>query len=178
MKQSIKIQMKLLLISKNYNIVLILVFLFSLAPTLLYSIKFWGADINSVPPAYSLFIGSAYTSYFNQIFYVVFPIIAVLPFADSYYRDKKSGILFSVLPKTGINNYYFGKLFAVLFSGFSVVFIPMIISYLINLAVFPINSDVEFINGFGPIQNQLYTAYPDDVEIIFSNLFSLIIIYM
>lgn len=167
MKRSFKFQFQALVTSRNFNLVMILNAIFAVIPVIFYSIKFYGADINTVPAAYSFYIGSGYIEIFNKIYYVLMPLIAVAAFADSYYTDCENHTIYAVLSKCTLKHYYFGKLICVFISGFIVIIIPLLINFMLNLAVFPITSTVEFLNGFGQIQNQLYTSYPKDLLPIF-----------
>ncbi|HIZ11218.1 MAG TPA: hypothetical protein IAA41_03880 [Candidatus Eubacterium faecavium] len=171
MKNSLKFQLRSLLSSRSFNIVFIISVVFAVIPTVFYGITFYGADINSVPAAYSFFIGSTYISEFNRIYYIIFPLIVAVPFADSYYTDLKSKTIYAVLSKCSIKNYYYGKLICVFFSGFIIIALPMLINFLLNLAVFPTDSTVEFLYGFGQIQNQLFISAEDSDPILFYKLF-------
>lgn len=172
MKKSLKFQFLSLLTSRNFNIILMLSIVFSLIPTLVYGIKFHNADINTVPAAYSFFLGSGYVDIFNKIYYVLMPLIVVIPFADSYYTDRENHTIYAILSKCTLNQYYYSKLICVFSSGVIVIMIPLLINFLLNLSVFPFNSTVEFLNGFGQIQNQLYTVYPEEfLPIFFYHLF-------
>lgn len=172
MKKSLKFQFISLFTSRNFNIILMLSIVFALAPTLFYGIKFHSADINTIPAAYSFFLGSGYIGIFNKIYYVLMPLIVVIPFADSYYTDCKNHTIYGILSKCTLKQYYYSKLICVFSSGVIVILIPLLINFLLNLAVFPVNSTVEYLNGFGQIQNQLYTVYPKEfLPIFFYHLF-------
>jgi len=172
MKKSLKFQFISLFASRNFNIILMLSIVFALVPTLFYGIKFHSADINTIPAAYSFFLGSGYIGIFNKIYYVLMPLIVVIPFADSYYTDCNNHTIYGILSKCTLKQYYYSKLICVFSSGVIVILIPLLINFLLNLAVFPVNSTVEYLNGFGQIQNQLYTVYPKEfLPIFFYHLF-------
>lgn len=94
MKKSLKFQFISLFASRNFNIILMLSIVFALVPTLFYGIKFHSVDINTIPAAYSFFLGSGYIGIFNKIYYVLMPLIVVIPFADSYYTDCKNHTIY------------------------------------------------------------------------------------
>lgn len=167
MKKSLKFQFATMLASRNFNIIMILSIALAIAPELFYGIKFHNADINTVPAAYSFYLGSDYTGIINRIYYVLMPLLAVIPFADSYFTDCENNTIYAVLSRCGKSQYYFGKLICVFVSGIIITAVPLLINFVINLFIFPLNSTVEFLNGFGQIQNQLYTAYPEDYFPIF-----------
>lgn len=172
MKKNLKFQLISLLTSRNFNIVMILSVVFALVPTVVYGVKFYGADINTVPAAYSFFLGSGYISIFNRIFYILLPLTAVIPFADSYYSERENYTVCAILPRCSVKHYYYSKLICVFLSGFIVCAVPLLINFIMNLFVFPQNSTVEYLNGFGQIQNQLYTVYPKEyLPIFFYHLF-------
>lgn len=172
MKKSLKFQFDLLLASHNFNLIMIICIVFAFIPTIFYGIKFHNADINTIPAAYSFFLGSRYIGIFNKIYYMLMPLFVVIPFADSYFTDRENHTIFVLLSKSTLKQYYFSKLTCVFISGEVIVFIPLFVSFLLNMVVFPTNSTVEFLNGFGQIQNQLYTVYPADfLPIFFYHLF-------
>lgn len=172
MKNSLKFQIKSFLSSRNFNVILIISIIFALMPTVIYGIYFHRADINEVPAAYSFFIGSRYVELFNKIYYILMPLIVSIPFADSYFSDREKNTIYAVLSKCSSKYYYFSKLIIVFLSGFIIILIPLLINFILNLFVFPVDSTVEFLNGFGQIQNQLYTLYPDEyLPIFFYHLF-------
>lgn len=171
MKNSLRFQFRALFRSRSFNIIMIISMLLAVLPTVFYGITFYGADINTVPPAYSFFIGSTYISEFNRIYYIVFPLIVAVPFADSYYADLKNKTIYAILSKCIAIHYYYAKLICVFVSGFIITALPMLVNFLLNLAVFPADSTVEFLHGFGQIQNQLFMESEYSSTILFYNLF-------
>lgn len=172
MNKSLKFQLISLLTSRNFNIIMILSIVFALAPTIVNGIIFHNADINTVPAAYSFFLGSGYVGIFNKIYFILMPLIVVIPFADSYYAERENHTIYAILSKCSIKHYYYSKFICVFLSGVSVVLVPLLINFSINLLVFPLNSTVEYLNGFGQIQNQLYKVYPEEfLPIFFYHLF-------
>ncbi len=129
MKNSLKFQLKSLITSKNFNIILILSVILTLIPTVVYAVQFHNADINTVPAAYSFFIGSGYVNIFNSIYYILMPLIVALPFADSYYTDRERKTIYAILSKCNARHYYFGKLVCVFLSGFIIISIPLLIKF-------------------------------------------------
>ena len=88
------------------------------------------------------------------------------------YDYLKMHTIYGILSKCTLKQYYYSKLICVFSSGVIVILIPLLINFLLNLAVFPVNSTVEYLNGFGQIQNQLYTVYPKEfLPIFFYHLF-------
>lgn len=65
------------------------------------------------------------------LFYLLLPILAVLPFGDSYFTDRKSGYLKNVYIRTKKKNYLTAKGAAAFLSGGTAVVIPL----LLNLAL-------------------------------------------
>lgn len=63
------------------------------------------------------------------LYYLLLPILASIPFADSFYTDKKSGYLKNILIRTDKNKYYISKYIAVFLSGGLAFVIPLIISF-------------------------------------------------
>lgn len=71
------------------------------------------------------------------LYYMVLPILATIPFADSYFTDKKSGYIKNVLIRAKKKDYYISKYIATFISGGLAVVIPLIISLLITSMILP-----------------------------------------
>ena len=94
-------------------------------------------DLYYPSTVYNSFIGLDYLNLPALIFYTILPIMATLPFAASYYKEKKSGYLKNVLVKTDKNKYYISKYLMVFFSGFITILVTSLISLIITMMFFP-----------------------------------------
>lgn len=77
---------------------------------------------------FSRWIGGALMGAQPFLYYLLIPILAVLPYADSFYQDEKSGYAKSILSRTDKKYYYTAKYTSVFLSGGSAVVIPLLIN--------------------------------------------------
>jgi len=87
---------------------------------------------------FNRFIGLDYLHKQSQTLYMLFPILASIPYSASYCIDKKSGYLKNLLTRERKNNYFTAKFITVFFSGFFVVFITLCFSLVITMMFFPL----------------------------------------
>lgn len=71
--------------------------------------------------------GEGYTLQ-NYVFFLILPILASIPYADTFYLDKKSGYIKNVFIRTQKMNYYTAKYIATFLSGGIAVCIPLLIN--------------------------------------------------
>lgn len=99
-----------------------------------------------------------------ELFYTLLPILAVLPYGDSFFLDKKSGYLRNVMTRTRKKNYFISKYVASFVSAALVVFIPMFVSLATTAlwlpAVKPELSTATFAVGNTTLWNELYVSHP------------------
>jgi hypothetical protein len=95
------------------------------------------------------------------------PLIAVLPFADSFAHDRVLGYLRFVLTRTTYRRYLAGKYFASFLSGGFAVSIPMSLCFLFSVIILPrgLNPDpfqarIQPSEALGPF-GTLYDSAPD-----------------
>ena len=100
-------------------------------------------DYTTVPPGTyppSLFVtalGMERISVAGSVFFYMLPILAVIPFADSFFTDLKSGYIKNVFTRTSKSNYYTAKYIAVFLSAAAAVSIPMLLNFFLTAACKP-----------------------------------------
>lgn len=82
------------------------------------------------------------------IFMYIFPILAALPFADSFYTDVKSGFVKNVFIRTQKSNYLAAKYVSVFLSAGVAVVIPLMINLIITAAILPSVLPEPYTSGF------------------------------
>lgn len=82
-------------------------------------------------------IGTDFQFAYNSLFYIVFPIIACLPFAGSYYQDVFSGYDKNICARISRKQYMFAKCFAVYVSAFVCSIIPLLGNLFIVAGLYP-----------------------------------------
>lgn len=98
-------------------------------------------DINWYDPStvFAQWIG-ARSGWQGTIFYLIFPILAVLPHGTSYYQDRKSGYLKNILQRTDKKAYLRAKYGAVFLSGGAVVLLPLLLNFCLLTLYIPMRT--------------------------------------
>ncbi len=92
---------------------------------------------NFLEISYTNWIGSHNIFLQQNIFYLIIPFLAVLPFGSSFYMDISQGYIKSICTRTKKSYYLISKYIAVFLSGGCAVIIPMILSLIISSAFLP-----------------------------------------
>lgn len=133
------------------EIVLIAVFFISTSAT------FYKSYTSELPSAYQLWIGYENTN-FNFIKYLYYLFFLTLPasiaFADTFLEDKKGHVLNFIITRCNKSLYILSKGIVVFFSGFIVIFLPLLIHQLLCIAALPLYTASEVIVG-----NPTYDRY-------------------
>ena len=80
--------------------------------------------------------GNSYTLQ-QYLLFIIFPILAVLPFGTSYYEDKKSGEYKNIVTRVEKKEYIKAKYKAVFLSAGVVTLFPLVLSLLLTSATLP-----------------------------------------
>lgn len=83
-------------------------------------------------------------------FFLIFPLLAVLSFAGSFYEDKKNGYIKQSLLRTSKKDYFLAKGITVFLSGSLSVTIPLIFSFVLTATKLPLLYPEEYF-GYGPM---------------------------
>lgn len=86
---------------------------------------------------FSRYIGLEGFSVQSSLFFLLIPILAVIPYAHSFLEDSKSGYLKSILLRTKKFNYMFSKCSAAFLAAGTAVVIPLLINLLLTAMMFP-----------------------------------------
>ncbi|MCI8515257.1 MAG: hypothetical protein HFI93_11650 [Lachnospiraceae bacterium] len=89
--------------------------------------------------AFSQWIGAG-VEWQAVVFYLIFPILAVLPHGTNYYQDRKSGYLKNILQRTDKRTYLRAKYGAVFLSGGTVVLIPLLLNFFLLTLYMPMRT--------------------------------------
>lgn len=144
--KNIKAQAELMFKRKSFIIALSVMVAIAVTAFVINCISFYGDDFTAVKAAKYLFLGSDYYGMVSEIFSMVFPLIAAMPFADSFFEDRKYGTAQYCVTRSSNNTYYYSKLFVVFLSGVIIMAAPLIINMLLNFIAFPLNSSVDATN--------------------------------
>ncbi|MBO8170190.1 MAG: hypothetical protein H0Z35_13605 [Thermoanaerobacteraceae bacterium] len=120
-------------------------------------------DIMNIPPANQLWVG--FDSRIGDLFYMfLLPLLASLAYADTYYLNNRLGVYKYILTRCHKKNYVLAKGIVVAFSGFIVIFVPLLINQLLYFIIAPLNSSKNILG---------WPAYMfiETKNMIFANLF-------
>ncbi len=79
----------------------------------------------------------ANTDVYYEVFNRVVPLLVAIPYAASYYTDKRSGIINNYYVRTKRINYLVAKLAAVFLTGGAIVVFPLFINFVSTSAIVP-----------------------------------------
>lgn len=105
-----------------------------LCDILMFSIRY---GVPSDRVLLSAWFGSDFQFVWNQIYYLIFPILAALPYGGSYYMDCIRGYNGEICLKTSRYNYLLSKMCAIFISSFSSITIPLMLSLFIVGGLYP-----------------------------------------
>ena len=138
MKRILKIELrraftsKLFLVSLGLGCLLAIITLDYLNAFFQYQKPMTGIDF-----FFSSWMGGNSINIYGYIFFLLLPMLAVLPYADSFYADSKSGFAKNILIRTHKRDYLFAKYIAVFLAGGTVVLLPLLLSFLSAAMVLP-----------------------------------------
>lgn len=125
-------------------------------------------DINPDYGLITLFnkwIGQDYISAATSLFYLLLPIFAVLPYACSYFSERKSGYMKLVITRTYRSTYFLSKYAATFISGAMVIIIPMAINFMVVSSFIPaaapdVYYDIYYSMPVGSMGSELFYEHP------------------
>lgn len=94
----------------------------------------WGSF---VAVSYESHIGEETRTFFNALYFSLFPIFAVLPFAAGFYRDIREGYIKNICSRVPKMKYLAAKYASVFLSGAVGASIPYLVSFLLAACFHP-----------------------------------------
>lgn len=85
----------------------------------------------------SVWIGSDFQFVWHQVFYLILPILAALPYGGSYYTDRRRCYDREICLKTSRNRYLAAKTCAVFISSFVCITMPLCLNLFIAAGLYP-----------------------------------------
>lgn len=144
--RNLTVQLKLMFRRKQFIITMTAMVLFSVAAFIMNCLSEFSRSTIDVRAAKYMYLGSDFGGPLFFVFSILFPLIAVLPFADSFYEDRKRNTTDFCLSRMSNNSYYFSKFIAVFISGFLIVAVPLLINMILNFIAFPLDSSINGTN--------------------------------
>ncbi|MGT2732547.1 ABC transporter permease [Streptococcus ruminantium] len=107
---------------------------------------------------------------------ILIPILVSFPFSHSYIEDTEHNMIYAVLSRTTVKNYFFTKFFAIGCVASLSLFLPLLLLLVINQFLFPIGApiylgDIKGAWSFIFQENQLWYVM---ITIIHSTFFAFI----
>ena len=120
-------------------------------------------------------IGTDYQFIYNDMFYLLLPVIACLPYGGSLYYDIKIGYDKNICIKVPRSKYAFAKSLAVFLSGFVSVALPLALNVFFASGLFPnyLPERLEFMS-IGLLERHLFTIICNYHPALYCLLFILI----
>lgn len=170
----IKIELNRAFINKMFLISLVLSFLIVILQVvqdaLPYANELYLYPDQYPPSIYNSCLGLS-VSVWNAIFYLIFPVLSAMPYADSFLSDKKSGYIKNIYTRTNKKNYLIAKFISVFLSGGMVVLLPLLLNILlVALCVPAVIPDAS--TGFFPIFSNFTGA-----EVYYTNPLLYVLLY-
>lgn len=92
---------------------------------------------NFLEVSYTNWIGSHNIYIQQNIFYLIIPFLAALPFRNLFYMDINQGYIKNICTRTSKSHYLISKYIAVFLSGGCAVVFPMLLSFMVSSAFLP-----------------------------------------
>lgn len=146
MWNSIKVQLKIMRVSREFRVALLISFVYAVYSFVFYALEARKEDLFHVLDANEYVCFSPNNGLWNM-FLMVYPFLVVMPFATSYISDYKNRLIVIYASRVSRRNYYVSKLVAAFVGSALVVAIP----FLLNLLL---------CNIFLPHNLNLWTIYP------------------
>ena len=89
-------------------------------------------------------IGTDYKFAYNSLFYILFPIIACMPYAGTYYSDMNNGYDKNICIRSTRIQYMCSKMIAVYLSSFIAVTVPLLFNLFLAAGFYPDNSPERY----------------------------------
>lgn len=124
-----------------------------------------GKNLSLFPKdVFGVWLGGGTYSMESFLYYLLLPILAVLPFGGSYFEDRKGGLLKNICIRTEKKRYLKAKLTAAFLSGGMAFVVPLIVSLLICATLFPSlipqpSSSTSAVSAFS-IFYEIYFTHP------------------
>lgn len=120
-------------------------------------------------------IGTDFQLAFNSLYYVLFPILAALPFGSSYYQDLKTGYVKNLCVKISRKEYYAAKSIAVFLTAFVAVAMPLLFNLILCMGIVPLHTPekLTFLNA-GILDRNLFAEIFYTVPALYCFLFILL----
>ncbi len=120
-----------------------------------------------------LWMGADNYSVISNIFYTLLPILAAMPMAASWMKEKRNGYHLQTITRSGIGLYQRGKWWIAFLSGGMAIAIPLTINLLIAAVIYPM-AHVSVLSLQSPVQGNFASGVYYHAQIVYMLLAILI----
>ena len=99
-------------------------------------------------------LGCEYASVYNELFFLIMPLLAVLPYGGALYMEWNKGYSAQILIRCDRKKYFTAKMIAVFVSGGIAISIPLIFNFIVSACYLPMI-------GVDPLSMQAIVANRD-----------------
>lgn len=115
------------------------------------------SSMGIVPPSvFNSWIEFDSFSIFEEIFFMIFPLLVSFPYGDSLFTDISSGYIKNIITKGKKKEYWISKCIAIFLSGAFVIILPLIISLLLTMSFVPSIPPDLYSHYFSVTKNQMF----------------------
>jgi hypothetical protein len=106
-------------------------------------------NINERTSLIQTWIGTDFPLVYNSLYYILFPLVATIPYAASYFDDMNSGFDKNICIKVSRKSYMASKMIAVYISGFVAVTFPLLVNLFVCAGLYPnyLPNKLEFLTA-------------------------------
>lgn len=114
------------------------------------------------PTVFNEWIGGQGLFLTSTLYFFLFPLIATIPYGDSYYMDKKSGYTKNIFLRINKKYYFIAKYIATFLSAGIAITMPLLLNLMVTMTVVPsvlpdINAPVFMMNSSNMWSSLFYT---------------------
>lgn len=132
--RNIKFEFKRAFSSLGFKISLVMGLVIASADLFFFYMQYGAPGGKSLNQAW---IGLDFQFAYNQLFYVLLPVIACLPYAGTYFQDMHTGYDKNICIRSSRKKYIFAKSMAVFSVSFVAVIIPLLLNLFITAGLYP-----------------------------------------
>ena len=193
MKAILKIELSRAFRGKNFIITVILGSIITMVHFILYTLPMAvpaGVTAQNYtglypPTVFNEWIGGQGLFLTATLYFFVLPLIASIPYGDSYYLENKSGYTKNIFLRIDKKYYFISKYIAVFLSAGTAITIPLLLNLMVTMATFPsvfpdINAPVFMMSSSCMWASMFYSAPYGYIfsylllDFVFSGLFATI----
>lgn len=160
MKNLFKIELRRAFVNRYFFISVLIGLIIVVMQTIECAVPYIGMEpVNGLYPqsVFNTYIGFSATNVWSRTYYMVFPLLAALPYSSSFLSDQKTGFSKIIYTKCKSAHYLVAKFAAVFLSGGFSVLIPLLINlWLTALCVPSVIPDSS--TGFFPVFSEDFAA--------------------